>query len=211
MRIKKLGLAVLLAVAGPFASTAHAVPVQWTVASGGNGHWYDLIYAADGGGFTWDEAFADASTRSYLGMPGYLATITSAAEQAFVASNFSDTAWLGGTDRDLEGVWKWVTGPEAGQIFYGPGAPAGAYSNWAAIEPNNCCGGENELVVNWIGDSWNDIGTPAFPDYRVPYIIEFGGLDEDPSPVPEPVTLGLLAAGLVPLAIRRRRAGTAAS
>ena len=65
--------------------------------------------------------------------------------------------------------------------------------------------------MNWIGDSWNDIGTPAFPDYRVPYIIEFGGLDEDPSPVPEPVTLGLLAAGLVPLAIRRRRAGTAAS
>lgn len=184
MRIRILAAAAALAAC----ATAQAVPVQWTVASGGNGHWYDIIAL---NGFTWDEAFADAPTRSHMGMTGYVATVTSAGEQRFVTANFTPTAWLGGNDRATEGTFEWKNGPEAGQAFL--------FAAWAPGEPNNCCSGEDDVVINWSNGGWNDIGLPSFPDYRVPYIVEYS-----PS-VPEPGALVLVAMGLLGLAARRRR------
>lgn len=36
-------IAALVLTASLNVNTAHAVPVQWTAASGGNDHWYDFI------------------------------------------------------------------------------------------------------------------------------------------------------------------------
>jgi len=62
-------------------------PIQWT---SGNGHYYQLFPRLTG--FTEAQAAA-------IGMGGYLATVTSAAENSFIATNFLATGtplWLGG-------------------------------------------------------------------------------------------------------------------
>ena len=181
----------LLAVVG-CASPAAAVPILYA----GNGHYYEYIPTLS----TWDEARAAADASSHLGLDGYLATITDLAEQNFILLNVTrSVAWLGGNDRAVEGVWRWVVGPEAGSIFYGPGAPVGAFAYWNGGEPNDCCGGEDDLVFGWDFSTgrWNDIGLPAFSTYEVGYIVEYSGA----AAVPEPATLTLFGLGLI--AVRR--------
>ncbi|GAB1388048.1 MAG: hypothetical protein AMXMBFR78_07360 [Rubrivivax sp.] len=190
------------------AAVVAAAPVQWTSASGGNDHWYERVTPATVAGYTWDEAYADAPTRSWMGLTGYMATVTSQAEQNFLIAAFGiGGAWLGGNDRATEGTWQWVNGPEAGQTFYiaGAGSQPG-YSNWNTGEPNNCCSGEDDLVYGYFGDAaavWNDYGVPSFPNARYSYFVEYSG--QPGTSVPEPATLALVGVGLL-LAARRRRA-----
>ena len=63
---------------------------------------------------TWDEARAAAETKTFAGVTGYLVTITSAEENAFVASRIpgASNVWIGASDAGVEGDWRWVTGPE---------------------------------------------------------------------------------------------------
>ena len=152
------------------ASTIEAVPLE-----GPNGHFYDFV----SGNFTWDAARAAALSQSHLGQPGYLATVTSAAEEAFIAT-LAPIGWLGGTDQAVEGVWRWADGPEANQIFWngGPGgsAPPGTFTNWGAGQPDN--GGVQNFLLRGPG-GWDDFGGTQ------PYYVEF-------DPAPEPTTLLLL-------------------
>ena len=53
-------------------------PMQWTVASGGNDHYYDVVVVADQ--VTWTASSASASSTVFNGRSGFLATITSQAE-----------------------------------------------------------------------------------------------------------------------------------
>ena len=101
---------------------------------------------------TWYEA--DTIAR-YMG--GHLATIADAGENRFVFElGGRDQVWLGGTDRDTEGTWKWVTG----ETF--------SYTNWDGGEPNNTTsnaeGAENYLHFSGEGNgTWNDtMGAGAF-------------------------------------------------
>ncbi len=126
-------LTALIAALFFMSTPALAVPVQWTVASGGNGHFYESV--ASSNSLSWNGADAAATMAG-----GYLVTVTSAAEQAFLESlsKPSGAYWAGGQDLASEGTWKWVTGPEAGDLFI--------YTNWFAGEPNNS---NNEDYLSW--------------------------------------------------------------
>ena len=92
---------------------------QWKAADGGNDHWYEHVSA----GATWTAANTAATARG-----GYLATVTSAAENTFVNGFLPPTveAWVGGyqdrsglTFSEPLGGWRWVTS-EPGATPVGP-------------------------------------------------------------------------------------------
>ncbi len=158
-----------------FSSSAAAQDaVQWRVADGGNGHWYQA--GREVTGVTWSAA---ASLASSLG--GYLASPRTAAEDNFVwqiarSPSLWDGAmgpWLGG--RQLSGAseplggWEWQSGEP--------------WSIWISGAPNNACGGLNEDSLHYFSptgiaprQSWNDmVGDSFCGPYPLPvaYIIEW--------------------------------------
>jgi hypothetical protein len=180
-------------------SPSFAVPTQWTVASGGNDHWYEAIYAPSG--ITWSDANTAATA---MGSGWHLATVTSGAENDFIYNLFgSDSSfsncpavcvnshgpWLGGfATANGSNDWQWVTGE------------AFSYSNWATFEPY---GNGNRIAYfgfhsPLVGPGWNDMpdSHPSTPPLG--YIVET-------SSVPEPSTLLLLGSGLAGLGFVRRR------
>ena len=80
------------------AHTAWATPIQWT----GNGHYYEIIRDNS---LNWYQARDTAASRTYNGLQGHLATITSQQELNFLfdpsflgpsISLYGDLIWLGG-------------------------------------------------------------------------------------------------------------------
>ena len=139
-----------------------------------NGHYYKFV--ASGG--TWSQAQTGAEN-----MGGYLATVTSAAENAFISNLFTGQAWLGANDTGAEGVWQWVTGPEAGTTFWvgqvGGFAPSGEYTNWETNQPDDHQGNEDFLHMGG-GGVWNDqSGTTQLAGYVVELEATGGGTAED--------------------------------
>lgn len=148
-----------------------------------NGHVYQVV-EADGGGITWDDAKTAAENMTYgsNNVPGYLVTIMDEAESNFVNDRLSDDGWIGASDAENddegEGDWKWVTGPEAGVLFWtglANGSLAdGAFANWnPGAQPDNSGNEDCGQIVIGDGDSvWNDL--PC--DHELPYyVVEFGG------------------------------------
>ena len=137
----------------------------------GTGHFYEYVAAS---GITWTNANTAASSRYYDGHQGYLATITSAEENSFLAEKCAGDGWLGASDNDSEGAWKWVTGPESGTQFW-QGASGGSiinnkYNNWHSGEPNNA-GNENYLHMYSNDGTWNDfaVDNSSIKGYLVEY------------------------------------------
>ncbi len=48
---------------------------------------------------------------------GTLVTITSQEEQDFINARVSQKYWMGLSDKDVEGTFKWMDGPEAGTVI----------------------------------------------------------------------------------------------
>ena len=138
-----------------------------------NGHYYEYVSAP---GMTWEAARAEAESRELFGLKGYLATVTSAEENAFITPKLGGDGWMGASDAAIEGQWRWVTGPEAGTLFWtgtGSGSSVdGNYENWGDGEPNNA-GEEDYAHFISSNGKWNDY---AFDNGAIGgYIVEYGG------------------------------------
>ena len=141
-------------------ASAQSSAVQWTTASGGNGHWYQRNAQL----MTWAQATAHA-----INIGGTLATTTTSSELEFIRSQLiTDGAvcWLGGTI-DCSGadgvcctncVWRWSNGENFNV----------AWSGWI---PQNGFTTER-LVTN--GTGFDDMCSPcSIQDFRPPSIIEW--------------------------------------
>jgi hypothetical protein len=155
---------------------------------GGINHYYEVVT----GPASWTAAMAAASSRTFQGLTGYLATITSQTENDFIQQKLTADAWIGASDDYLyinvatgtttyanqaaaEGHWYWVSGPERGtRISDNNGSPvtvSGGYAYWNAGEPNNS-GGENygEIYSTGVAPGrWNDLPNSVSLAYVVEY------------------------------------------
>uniref|UniRef100_A0A8C6UTC4 C-type lectin domain-containing protein n=1 Tax=Neogobius melanostomus TaxID=47308 RepID=A0A8C6UTC4_9GOBI len=85
--------------------------------------------------------------KSCNNLGGNLASIHSAAENAFINGLIDGHAWLGGHDAVQEGKWMWTDGS------------SWDYTNWWGPEPNNLGGNEHSLMIYAYGPAdtfWND-------------------------------------------------------
>ena len=140
--------------------------------NGVNGHFYRPISS----GATYTNARTLASQQTFKGQQGYLVTITSASEDAFIFANVPQSSiWFALTDEVSEARWTIDAGPENGtliKINNGQlnGNIPGQYNNWAPGEPNNS-GNEDYAVTKWGGGSqWNDLPN----NFSCAYVVEFG-------------------------------------
>lgn len=154
-----------------------------------NKHFYEYVPSL---GITWTDAKAAAATRTYYGLQGYLATITSAAEAQLAGAQAPGAGWIGGTDASTPNVWKWVTGPEGlanggtGTVFWNglSNGSSPTYANWNNGEPNNPTTEFYTHIVapgtpNSTSGSWNNLRDSGDPSgYYQPkgYIVEYGGM-----------------------------------
>ena len=140
--------------------------------NGVNGHFYRPISS----GATYTNARTLSSQQTFKGQQGYLVTITSASEDAFIFANVPQASiWFALTDEVVEGQWRIDAGPEAGTLIktsngQTAGNIVGQYNNWAGGEPNNS-GNEDYAVTKWGGGSqWNDLPN----GFSCAYVVEFG-------------------------------------
>lgn len=146
-------------------------------------HFYEFIPSE---GITWQNAKIEAEIRTYFGRQGYLATLTSEEEANFAGKQASGAGWIGGSDEETEGVWKWVTGPEAGTVFWNGQANGSSpnFAKWNNNEPNdfreNNPSGEHYAHITdpsiGIPGAWNDLPNAGGTDLYIAkgYVVEYG-------------------------------------
>lgn len=173
-----------------------AAPVQF------DSNYYEFVQVSDpftGNNNAWTTARDAATSTTFMGSSGYLATITSQAENDFLFELVSGNhtgfvgSWLGG--KEPEG---WLVGPEAGQAF--------SYTNWAGVEPNNDGFAYMSIGTTFAPGQWADDsplagqGVPhSLNDPVIGFFVEYEGV------IPEPATGMLAMIGVAGLVIRRRR------
>ncbi len=142
---------------------------QWAAVDGGNDHWYALVEAPAVG---WTEA--EAAAEAVFPGKAHLATVTTAAENAYLEDLMPDEAsgwWLGAYQDpaapdygEPTGGWRWVTD----EPF--------AFADWRPGEPNDwpTHGNEDKLElasdgganVGW-NDHWDDWDANSVDGYIV--------------------------------------------
>jgi len=188
------------------AATLQGAPVQWSAAAGGNDNWYEYVPTVSiFAPIDFNSARTAALGSSHLGLTGYLATVTSSAEQTFIETSFpyligfgnTGSAWMGASDAAVEGEWRWLDGPEAGDLT--------TFTDWRAGHPVTS-GVYLALYIdrNFGGiDNWVAFGPT---DGTFGYVVEYGdGTPDTVSAVPEPSSALLLGAGLLAVATRLKR------
>ncbi len=158
-----------------------------------NQHFYEYVPSTN---ITWSAAATAASSKTYGGLQGYIATIPNDAVNNFVGSKIqgATNVWFGARSYSNTGgyarLWKWYAGPLVGQTVSACTAATGAcsfstgtdglngnaYSHWASGEPNNAGSTENSAVTNWSGSigNWNDLADSS--SNISGYLVEYGDL-----------------------------------
>jgi len=78
---------------------------------------------------------------------GQLVIVNSKATNDWLAKQTLNNIWIGATDNGHEGKWTTPDGSLASKDF------------WYKGEPNNCCGGQNCAVVNFLSGKYGGKGT----------------------------------------------------
>lgn len=181
-------------------SISLALPVQWSTANGGNGHWYEIVLEQ---GLTWFSAKDNAANMTHLGQHGHLATLTSSSEQEFLLSTFGggiaiNQLWLGGYQdtsvpnfQEPNDGWTWITGEE-----WNTGLDQPRFSF------NNDSNGHTEehLITWWNNGGINDLYHSSGQYPARGYIVEY----EMPA-ISEPSVLVLLLGGFLSLSISLKK------
>lgn len=191
--MNRFGLHVAIAFL-PFVANANAdTIIQWSVADGGNGHYYQLVgdYLDPTQRWSWEDANTTAETLTYLGMQGHLVTITSEAENQFLIDTFHTAnpwpTWIGFTDSETFGGtesfgqpnpqidgWVWVTGEPV------------VYTAWFPGAPDNLNNEDFVVMGSQYGDhhQWNDVQSGS--GGHAPYFVEY---EMNAVPVPSTLTM----------------------
>ena len=181
-------------------SMAQAAMVQWNVADGGNGHWYEAVLSPN---ITWNDANQAALDRTGN---WYLGTITSQSENDFILDLFKNQSdfWIYGGHSSLVGdVYKgpWIGGQSSSNNSndwsWATGEPF-SFSDWGPYEP---FGNGDRISYAQFGSSTN-IGWNDAPNYYTS-----PGFVVETNAVPIPGAVWLLGSGLISLVAVRRRKG----
>jgi hypothetical protein len=137
-----------------------------------NGHFYRSILTVS----TATSARAAARASLLYEQNGYLATITSSAENEFIANRVVQLpAWIGASDVEVEGDWVWTGGSENDQSFWEGdslgSAVNGSYANWAVGQPSGQADHDYAYFDDFF-DTWYD--SPNENDFVNGYLIEYG-------------------------------------
>jgi hypothetical protein len=196
MMIKSVSRYVALGGIVACVTAAHAAPVQWTIATGGNGHWYEIVQAP---GINWYDARSAAQGLSHMGLQGDLATVNSYAEWTFMQSmGYLHQYWLGATNNTFDlwngASWNWINGEgnasSVQALFVWPG-----YEGWETPPFG--------LLAWWdvFGDWQANLGAPHTQGYIVEYQVRGGG--GGGTAIPGPLAALPFLSGLI--ALRRRK------
>ena len=131
---------------------------------------------------SWHDAKAAAENKRLYNQPGHLATIRSKEENDFIAEKTTaENIWIGATDEDVEGDWKWSGGPDDDIMFWqgeksdSDKSVNGEFENWnRQEEPNNHNENEHYAVTNWNNapGKWNDLKAGNIAKVKG-YIVEY--------------------------------------
>ena len=118
-----------------------------------NGHSFKLLHSNNL--ISWLSAKASCDI-----LGGHLATSTSYDKNSFLyLIKDNHTVWLGATDEDDEGNWRWVTGENWN------------FSHWEEEQPNNAENIQHFLAMQSDSDYWNDLEDSGALSNEVHYFI----------------------------------------
>jgi len=169
-----------------------------------SGHTYKLLDAS-----SWQAAQAEAES-----LGGDLVTVNNAAENNFILTTFGPTAlahsqdtgkvnlWLGITDQDVEGTWKWISGLSS------------SFTDWFEDQPQHGFNDEDFGGIRLRGSSskvpvghWIDIVSDSRLGDRSFGVVEIASGSVENPPAPEPASIVLAAMGGAAVFAHRRAKG----
>jgi hypothetical protein len=101
----------------------------------------------------WQQAEAACEADTFMGIAAHMAVVGSVDERTYLDAQMSGSYWIGLSDHDAEGTFRWVTGA------------ALTFVDWTGAEPNNDFNTEDCGEYREVTDRWNDRTCTATQGY----------------------------------------------